>query len=179
MGSRILIWLILLLYSFKWVYLIHMNRLLLMDCWLPQLLLPVAMARNPSGFLAGDFAGIPAMLFSMHLTQKKWLEIAAAGPLILLPMVCLLWLTIMAPQATQHLVWLFATLWALDGTAFDVSRLCRGPKLAPKLIATRTWAGTITGAAAASRDTGVAAYTKSLLAGYCLWCFLNFGRFGG
>lgn len=116
----------------------------------------------PQAFVLAILSGLPAMLFSMHLTQKKWLEIAAAGPLILLPIVCLLWLTIMAPQATQHLIWLFATLWALDITAFVVSHLFHGPKLAPKLIATRTWAGTIAGVIAAfAAAAGVAMYYQA------------------
>lgn len=93
--------------------------------------------------------GLPAMLFSLHLSREKCLEILFAGPYLFAPLVCLSWATIQAPEATKHLVWLLGTVWLTDSMAYFGGRLIGGPKLCVRISPNKTWSGALCGLLAA------------------------------
>lgn len=103
----------------------------------------------PTALILALLGGLPAMLFSLHLSREKCLEILFAGPYLFAPLVCLAWSTIQAPQATEHLIWLLGTIWLTDSVAYLGGRLIGGPKLCVRISPNKTWSGAFSGLLAA------------------------------
>lgn len=103
----------------------------------------------PNALIFALFAGVPAMLFSLHLSREKCLELLFAGPYLFAPLVCLSWATIQAPQATEHMIWLLGSVWLTDIFAYLGGRLFGGPKLVVRISPNKTWSGAICGLLAA------------------------------
>lgn len=99
----------------------------------------------PNALVFALFGGVPAMLFSLHLSREKCLEILFAGPYLFAPLVCLSWVTIQAPQATEHMLWLLGTVWLTDVFAYFGGTLIGGPKLSTRISPNKTWSGAACG----------------------------------
>lgn len=68
-----------------------------------------------------------------------------------LPALSLLWLRNDGPYGTELVLWLFFVVWSTDTFAYFSGRAIGGPRLAPRLSPSKTWAGLVggvTGAAA-------------------------------
>jgi phosphatidate cytidylyltransferase len=58
-----------------------------------------------------------------------------------LPCVCLVWLRNVEQHGFQAVLWLLVVVWATDIFAYFVGRGVGGPKLAPRISPSKTWAG--------------------------------------
>ena len=81
-------------------------------------------------------AGVAALLPG---SPSHW---AAGGVLYVgLPALSLLWLRNDGPYGIVLVLWLFFVVWATDTFAYFAGRAVGGPRLAPKLSPSKTWAG--------------------------------------
>jgi phosphatidate cytidylyltransferase len=81
-------------------------------------------------------AGVAALLPG---APSHW---AAGGVLYVgLPALSLLWLRNDGPHGIVLVLWLFFVVWATDTFAYFAGRAVGGPRLAPKLSPSKTWAG--------------------------------------
>jgi phosphatidate cytidylyltransferase len=74
-----------------------------------------------------------------------------------LPALAVVWLRGHAPGGLEHLLWLLLVVWATDVCAYVAGRTVGGPKLAPRISPSKTWAGLIGGMAGAALVGGLAA----------------------
>ena len=58
-----------------------------------------------------------------------------------LPCLALLWLRGRSPQGLETVLWVLALVWAVDIGAYFAGRTVGGPKLAPRISPSKTWAG--------------------------------------
>ena len=91
--------------------------------------------------LAIVFAGGVA-LTERDLRLRVWGGLATLW--VALPCAAILWLD-RGPFGREHIIYLFAVVWASDIGAYAFGRLIGGPKLAPALSPNKTWAGAIGG----------------------------------
>lgn len=125
---------------------------------LPGAVAAATLAALPPAYLLAEPAAAPAVLAIgtaasvavAVLTRARhglWLALG----LLYLGLACLalLWLR-SAPAAGLELVfWLLAVVWASDTGAYFAGRTIGGPRLAPRISPSKTWAGLIGGALAA------------------------------
>jgi phosphatidate cytidylyltransferase len=74
-----------------------------------------------------------------------------------LPALALVWLRGHVPGGLEHVLWLLLVVWATDVCAYVAGRTIGGPKLAPRVSPSKTWAGLVGGMAGASIVGGLAA----------------------
>ncbi|MCB0015663.1 MAG: phosphatidate cytidylyltransferase [Anaerolineales bacterium] len=75
--------------------------------------------------------------------SRVWL---AAGALTIIPAgLSLIWLRTVPENGLELVIWLFAVVWTTDTAAFAVGRTIGGPRLAPMISPSKTWAGLIGG----------------------------------
>jgi phosphatidate cytidylyltransferase len=58
-----------------------------------------------------------------------------------LPCLALLWLRGLSPLGLETVLWVLALVWAVDIGAYFAGRTIGGPKLAPRISPSKTWAG--------------------------------------
>jgi phosphatidate cytidylyltransferase len=114
-----------------------------------SLFVPVALMSPPGagpGFLAlGLLAG--AAFFIVIVTHRR--ELAAGTIYVGLPILSLLLLR-HQHEGIVWTLWALALVWATDIGAYFAGRAIGGPKLAPRLSPSKTWAGLIGGVLLAS-----------------------------
>ncbi|MBX3503950.1 MAG: phosphatidate cytidylyltransferase [Parvibaculum sp.] len=99
--------------------------------------------------LAAGAAGLAFALAARSWTgQALWPALFAYFYLVP-PLVALIWLRADPDLGLAVLVWLLATVWAIDIFAYFAGRFIGGPKLAPRISPKKTWAGLIGGMAGA------------------------------
>jgi phosphatidate cytidylyltransferase len=102
-------------------------------------------------------AGLAALLVGSAITaglaatiERAPVDRAAFGVLYIgLPCLCLAWLRQAEGTGFTLVLWLLLTVWATDITAYFAGRGIGGPKLAPKISPSKTWAGLAGGMAGA------------------------------
>lgn len=72
-----------------------------------------------------------------------------AYPYVMLPLIALIWMRGDQAYGLIVILWLLATVWAIDICAYFAGRFIGGPKLAPRISPKKTWAGLIGGIAGA------------------------------
>lgn len=103
----------------------------------------------PSAGLAAGGAGLAFALAARSWTRQPLWPALVAYLYLVLPLVALIWLRADAELGLAVLVWLLATVWAIDIFAYFAGRFIGGPKLAPRISPKKTWAGLIGGMAGA------------------------------
>ncbi|HXV22858.1 MAG TPA: phosphatidate cytidylyltransferase [Alphaproteobacteria bacterium] len=73
-----------------------------------------------------------------------------------LPCLALLWLRALPSSGLETLLWVLVLVWAVDVAAYFTGRAIGGPKLAPQISPSKTWAG-LGGGVAAAAMVGLAA----------------------
>ena len=71
---------------------------------------------------------------------------------IALPCFALVWLRLQ-PHGFETVIWLFLVVWATDSAAYLAGSVFEGPKLAPAISPSKTWAGAVAGLAAGAVAT--------------------------
>ena len=95
---------------------------------------------------------------------NEWLS---AGVIYLgVPIVALVWLRNTSSDGRNIIFWIFALVWASDVGAYAAGRLIGGPKLAPSISPSKTWAGLV-GAVVSAGIVG--AVTASVLQLNNMW----------
>lgn len=94
---------------------------------------------------------------------------------IAVPCLALVWLRQHSPHGFEMVVWLFLVVWATDSGAYMAGSVFGGPKLAPDISPSKTWAGAVAGLAAGIAATigfaqffGAVADVKFVAAGSAL-----------
>jgi phosphatidate cytidylyltransferase len=77
------------------------------------------------------------------------------------PAVALVWLRNVVPGGLELVLWLLIVVWATDICAYFVGRTVGGPKLAPRISPSKTWAGLVGGMAGAALFGGLMALAMS------------------
>lgn len=88
--------------------------------------------------------------------RKLGLWVLAGVPYVGLPAMAFVILRGESQSGMLTIMWLFAVVWAADISAYFAGRLIGGPKLAPRISPTKTWAG-LGGAVAGGILIGIAA----------------------
>ncbi|SLN54021.1 phosphatidate cytidylyltransferase [Oceanibacterium hippocampi] len=106
-------------------------------------------------------AGASLMFALLTRAAPAW---ALAGPLYVgLPTVALIALRAEAGNGFGWTLWLFIAIWGTDIGAYVAGRSIGGPKIAPRISPSKTWAGLIGGmATAAGASLLLAAYSGYL-----------------
>src|SRR5262249_30221760 len=92
--------------------------------------------------------------------SARWLALGVAY--VGLPCLALTSIRAMLDGGLATLLWVLALVWATDTGAYAAARTIRGPKLAPKIRPTRSWAGLLGGMVAAALVGLVAAVWLSV-----------------
>lgn len=115
----------------------------------PVTCLAAALARFDLAGLA-VVAGAAAVWTVGRLADGRRPGWRAAGAIYIgLPILALLWLRRDAEAGMALVFWLLATVWATDIGAYAVGRAVGGPRFAPRLSPSKTWAGVVGGLAGA------------------------------
>ncbi len=98
----------------------------------------IAFAVN-AGYVTEALAalGIVAIL-ALIISRSTAVGILYAG----LPAVALIWMR-QQPEGFSFVLWTLASVWATDICAYFAGRMIGGPKLAPKISPSKTWAGLV------------------------------------
>ena len=64
---------------------------------------------------------------------------------IAVPCFAFAWLRQLAPHGFQTVIWLLCVVWATDSAAYVAGSMLGGPKLAPRISPSKTWAGAVAG----------------------------------
>jgi phosphatidate cytidylyltransferase len=67
---------------------------------------------------------------------------------IAVPCLAFVWLRQHVPHGFQTVLWLLCIVWATDSAAYAAGSILGGPKLAPQISPSKTWAGAVAGLAA-------------------------------
>ncbi len=67
---------------------------------------------------------------------------------IAVPCLSFVWLRHLAPHGLETVIWLLCVVWATDSAAYIAGSIFGGPKLAPLISPSKTWAGAVAGLAA-------------------------------
>lgn len=156
-----------------WVVLVALGMALLTVEWvtlcglrawtLPGALVPLAVMLAAAAAVAGLFAGAFVLLLAGSGLVRMLGETLALRQGVRVPTVtlalgvlaiglaglALIWLREDGEAGRANVVFLFCVVWASDIGAYLVGRLLGGPKLAPVLSPSKTWAGAAGGLAAA------------------------------
>ncbi len=99
-------------------------------------------------------ASTAALSWGLVRRPLAWL---GAGILYIgLPCLALLWLRALPAWGLETLVWVLALVWAVDTGAYFAGRAIGGPRLAPRISPSKTWAG-LGGGVAVALVVGAAA----------------------
>ncbi|MFN3933731.1 phosphatidate cytidylyltransferase [Parvibaculum sp.] len=112
--------------------------------------LALAGAGLTTAALAAGAAGLAFALAARSWTGQPLWPALFAYPYLILPLVALVWLRSDPGLGLAAILWLLATVWAIDIFAYFAGRFIGGPKLAPKISPKKTWAGLIGGMAGAA-----------------------------
>ena len=122
------------------------------------------------GLTAGALA-LATGLFSLALIAARRRWPAAHGLLYAgLPAAAHIWLR-GQPQGEAMILWLFAIVWATDVFAFFAGRAIGGPRIAPAISPSKTWAGLGGGMAGAAVAAGGLALLFDWAAGAAIAAF--------
>ncbi len=80
--------------------------------------------------------------------EERGLWIVLGVLYIAVPCLALVWLREQAPYGLSMVIWLFLVVWATDSAAYLAGSTVGGPKLAPDISPSKTWAGAVAGLAA-------------------------------
>lgn len=67
---------------------------------------------------------------------------------VAVPCLSFVWLRHLVPLGFETVVWLLCVVWATDSAAYVAGSIFGGPKLAPVISPSKTWAGAVAGLAA-------------------------------
>lgn len=67
---------------------------------------------------------------------------------IAVPCLSFVWLRHLPPHGLETVIWLLCVVWATDSAAYIAGSIFGGPKLAPLISPSKTWAGAVAGLAA-------------------------------
>lgn len=67
---------------------------------------------------------------------------------VAVPCLSFVWLRHLVPYGFETVIWLLCVVWATDSAAYVAGSIFGGPKLAPLISPSKTWAGAIAGLAA-------------------------------
>jgi phosphatidate cytidylyltransferase len=124
----------------------------------PALAIVATMSGSPALGLA--MIGLGAVLAAgcAALVPTTPVDRAAFGALYIgLPCLCLVWLRNFEPGGFSSVLWLLLVVWGTDVGAYFAGRSIGGPKLAPAISPSKTWAGLGGGMAAAALLGAIAA----------------------
>lgn len=99
--------------------------------------------------LAAGAAGLAFALAARSWTGQALWPAFFAYLYLVPPLVALIWLRADPELGLAVLIWMLATVWAIDIFAYFAGRFIGGPKLAPRISPKKTWAGLIGGMAGA------------------------------
>ncbi|MBX3447043.1 MAG: phosphatidate cytidylyltransferase [Parvibaculaceae bacterium] len=108
--------------------------------------------------LAAGAAGLAFALAARSWTGQALWPALFAYLYLVPPLVALIWLRADPELGLAVLIWMLATVWAIDIFAYFAGRFIGGPKLAPRISPKKTWAGLIGGMAGAIA-VAIAAWT--------------------
>jgi phosphatidate cytidylyltransferase len=80
--------------------------------------------------------------------EERGLWVVLGVLYIAVPCLALVWLRDQAPHGLGMVIWLFLVVWATDSAAYLAGSAVGGPKLAPDISPSKTWAGAVAGLAA-------------------------------
>ncbi len=80
--------------------------------------------------------------------EERGLWVVLGIVYIAVPCLALVWLRQNSPYGFESVIWLFLVVWATDSAAYIAGSVIGGPKLAPAISPSKTWAGAIAGLAA-------------------------------
>jgi len=132
---------------------------------LPGAALAVAVLAMQAGWTAAAFALLAAAGVAVAALRPAGGPWGGLGILwIGLPCVLAVWLREHVPNGGWAVLWVLATVWAMDSGAYFAGRRFGGPLLAPRISPKKTWSGLLGGLAAA----GLAGAVAGSLAGGAL-----------
>lgn len=118
------------------------DLLLAASVGLPAAAILLAMVASPQAALLLLALGSVAAAGMAGLLPGASVHRAAFGALYIgIPAVSLLWLRHATPNGIALVLWLFFVVWATDTCAYFAGRAIGGPRLAPRLSPSKTWAG--------------------------------------
>lgn len=131
------------------------DLLLAASAGLPAAAILLAMAATPQAAVLLLALGSVAAAGLASLLPGASVHRAAFGALYVgLPAVSLLWLRHATPNGIVLVLWLFLVVWATDTFAYFAGRAIGGPRLAPRISPSKTWAGLGGGMAGAAAVGG-------------------------
>ena len=77
--------------------------------------------------------------------EERGLWVVLGVLYIAVPCLALVWLRDQAPYGLGMVIWLFLVVWATDSAAYLAGSAVGGPKLAPDISPSKTWAGAVAG----------------------------------
>ncbi len=80
--------------------------------------------------------------------QERGLWVVLGIAYIAIPCLALVWLRQQPLHGLEMVVWLMLVVWATDSAAYLAGSVFGGPKLAPDISPSKTWAGAVAGLAA-------------------------------
>jgi phosphatidate cytidylyltransferase len=80
--------------------------------------------------------------------EERGLWVVLGIVYIAIPCLALVWLRQRVPHGLETVIWLFCVVWATDSAAYLAGSAVGGPKLAPDISPSKTWAGAVAGLAA-------------------------------
>ena len=104
--------------------------------------------------------------------HERGLWVALGVIYIAVPCLAFVWIRHSALFGLWSLVWLFAVVWATDSTAYVAGSALGGPRLAPAISPSKTWAGAVGGLVAGVAATAILAHLLGIVA---IWPFLAAG----
>ncbi|MEX1153233.1 phosphatidate cytidylyltransferase [Parvibaculum sp.] len=105
----------------------------------------LATAGLPGAALAAGGAVLAFALAGRSWNGRSLFPALVAYPYLVLPLIALIWLRNDPQLGLAAILWLLATVWAIDIGAYFAGRFIGGPKLAPRISPKKTWAGLIGG----------------------------------
>ncbi|NOT41620.1 MAG: phosphatidate cytidylyltransferase [Alphaproteobacteria bacterium] len=137
--------------ALEWTAIVHRERM----GWrlgLHVLALAVSQALLALGHADWAFASILLVALAGNVVaqgrQERGLWVALGILYIAVPCLALVWLRQHSPHGLELVIWLFLVVWATDSAAYVAGSAVGGPKLAPAISPSKTWAGAIAGLAA-------------------------------
>jgi phosphatidate cytidylyltransferase len=85
--------------------------------------------------------------------EQRGLWVVLGIVYIAVPCLALVWLRQRVPFGFETVVWLMLVVWATDSAAYLAGSVFGGPKLAPFISPSKTWAGAVAGLAAGAAAT--------------------------
>ena len=101
----------------------------------------LATAGLPGAALAAAGAVLAFALAARSWSGRPMMPALIAYSYLVVPLVALIWLRNDPELGLAVILWLLATVWAIDICAYFAGRFIGGPKLAPSISPKKTWAG--------------------------------------